>query len=67
MEQENELPNARCETEGHSRHLCILTDQFFHLRHADEYKAMVAKPRFKCLFCGRTAKSDQNVCYPTEL
>lgn len=67
MGQENQVPNARCEAEGHGRHLCVLTDQFFHLRSADEFKGMVANPRFKCLFCGRTADSDQNLCYPAEL
>jgi hypothetical protein len=67
MLDENSTPNAPCNTEGHKRHLCQLAKEFFHLQHADEYRAMVEKPQFKCLFCGRTANSEQNLCYPEKL
>jgi hypothetical protein len=67
MSEDDYVPNSRCENEGHSRHLCILTDQYFHLNDPEKYREMVREPEFKCKFCGRTAKSDRNLCYPVEL
>ena len=60
-------PNAPCSRAGHSKHICTLADRYFHINCADEYRAMVKEPEFKCQFCGRTARSDKNLCYPTDL
>lgn len=67
MSEKNNIPNSRCKNERHSEHLCTLTDQYFHINNAEQYRAMVRDPEFKCQFCGRTAKSKQNLCYPDEL
>ncbi|MHC4570759.1 MAG: hypothetical protein ACYS0C_01605 [Planctomycetota bacterium] len=67
MTEENVHHNSRCQKEGHSNHLCILTDKFFHIHNAEEYRAMVKDSEFKCEFCGRTARSDNNLCYPIDL
>jgi len=67
MSQTNILPNSPCETEGHVRHLCKLTDEHFHVHNAEEYKELVMGAEFKCQFCGRTAKSKENLCYPIRL
>jgi hypothetical protein len=67
MPDENNIPKEPCTTEGHRQHLCNLATEFFHLYHAEEYKIMVEKPKFKCVFCGRTANSDKNICYPEQL
>jgi hypothetical protein len=67
MSDENSVPNKPCETESHRQHLCKLTGQFFHLNSADEFRVLVDKPQFKCLFCGRTANSDRTLCYPEKL
>ncbi|MHC4538319.1 MAG: hypothetical protein ACYTEK_03510 [Planctomycetota bacterium] len=67
MPDDNNTPSQPCKTEGHRQHLCHLADEFFHVHHADEYRTMVEKAQFKCLFCARTANSDQNLCYPEAL
>ena len=67
MSEENNIPDSPCENEGHSEHLCILTNQYLHINDPEKYRAIVRDPEFKCQFCGRTAKSDQNLCYPGEL
>lgn len=67
MSEEQKVPNARCARAGHSEHMCTLADQYFHINCADEYRAMVKNPEYKCQFCARTAKNAENVCYPTEL
>lgn len=67
MADENSIPDKPCHTEGHRQHLCKLAEQFYHLHHADEFRAIIDKPQFKCLFCGRIANSDENLCYPEKL
>jgi hypothetical protein len=67
MSEAKVLPNSPCETEGHVRHLCKLTEEFFHLRNAEEYREIVKRAELKCQFCGRTAKSEENLCFPVEL
>jgi hypothetical protein len=67
MSKEYVIPDSPCEAEGHVRHLCKLTEDFFHLRNAEEYREIVKSAEFKCQFCGRTAKSEENLCYPIEL
>ena len=67
MSSRKNAPSSRCNRDCHSKHLCILTDQYFHTNAPEEYRAMVMDPKFKCQFCGRSAKSDKNVCYPIEL
>ena len=67
MSEEKKLPNARCARAGHSEHMCTLADQYFHINCAEEYRAMVKDPEYKCQFCGHAAKSAENLCYPTEL
>jgi hypothetical protein len=67
MSEKNNIPNSRCKSEVHSEHLCILTEQYFHLHEAEKYRAIVEGPKFKCQFCGRTAKSDKNLCHAIEL
>jgi hypothetical protein len=56
-----------CQEERHSRHLCVLADDFFHVLNAEAYRAMVKDSKFKCEFCGRTAESRDNLCYPVGL
>jgi hypothetical protein len=61
------LPTARCKHAGHTQHICALADQYFHINCPDEFKAMVTDAKLKCQFCGRTARSNKNLCYPAEL
>jgi len=62
-----DIPDSRCNETGHSQHLCTLTDQYFHINCAEQYRTLVKNPEFKCKFCGRTAKNGQSLCYPDEL
>jgi hypothetical protein len=61
------LPTAPCSGPTHNEHMCALADEYFHVNCPDQYRAMVKDAEFKCLFCGRTAKSKSNLCYPAEL
>ena len=67
MVEEVKLPNSRCKSEVHCQHLCTLTDQYFHVNEAEKFRAMVKDAKFKCQFCGRIAKSHENLCYSAEL
>ena len=67
MSDENYAPKPRCQSDVHSDHLCILTDQYFHVHEAEKYRAMVSDPEFKCQFCGRTAKNNESLCSPVDL
>jgi hypothetical protein len=67
MPEESNMPTSRCDRSEHSEHLCILTDKHFHIHEPEKYRAIVEEPQFKCQFCGRTAKSKKNLCYPIDL
>jgi hypothetical protein len=56
-----------CEEKRHRKHLCTLTGEFFHAHNAEEYREMVKDNKFKCEFCGRTARDSDNLCYPVDL
>ena len=59
--------NSKCNSHEHTEHLCLLTDNYFHMENSDEYRAMVKDVEFKCEFCGRSAKNALNLCYPVKL
>jgi len=59
--------NSGCEGSSHEQHLCYMVSQGFHLTDADEYKALVRDPQFRCQKCGRAAKSGANLCDPVKL
>jgi hypothetical protein len=67
MPEESNMPTSPCDRSEHSEHLCILTGHHFHIHEPEKYRAMVKEPEFKCQFCGRTAKSGKNLCYPIDL
>jgi hypothetical protein len=48
-------------------HLCYIVSQGFHLTDAQNYSALIAKPKFHCNHCGRQAASTRNLCVPIEL
>ncbi len=59
--------NEACENDEHSRHLCFLMYDGFHLNHRTEYKELVQDPEYRCQYCGRTAHEAKRVCGPLEL
>lgn len=58
---------SECDTELHTRHLCYIISQGFNLSDEQEYRALVENARYRCDHCGRTAKSDANLCVPVPL
>jgi len=59
--------NLECKSESHNGHLCYIISQGYHLSDAEEYKALVKDPKFRCGHCGRRAKSEENLCEPVGL
>jgi len=59
--------NTECNCETHSEHLCYIISQGLHLSDTRQYKALVAKPKYRCDHCGRKAKSNGNLCVPVPL
>jgi hypothetical protein len=56
-----------CPEFEHEQHLCHLLYAGFHKSNKEEFKKMVQDARFRCDFCGRTAKNANNLCKPVEL
>jgi hypothetical protein len=52
---------------GHEEHLCYLQNIGFLLKGWDDYKKLVKDPQYICKACGRTAKSEKNLCTPEKL
>jgi len=67
MAEEKITHNPECKSESHSKHLCYIISQGFHLSNAEEYKALVKDAEFECRHCGRLAKSADNLCVPVKL
>ncbi len=59
--------NTECRSEDHDKHLCYLTSQGFNLSDAEEFKALVNKPKYQCKHCKSKANSDENLCVPVRL
>lgn len=67
MVKENlQLDSNSC-TELHDQHLCYIISQGFNLSDKQEYEALVEDAEYKCNHCGRTAKSDANLCVPARM
>ena len=67
MATEHVHHNTECKSEDHDKHLCYITSQGFHLSDAEEFKALINEPKYKCQHCGRKANSDENLCVPVKL
>jgi hypothetical protein len=59
--------NLESKSNPHSKHLCYIVSQGFHLTNAEEYNALIKDPEFKCQHCRRSAKSADNLCKPEKL
>ena len=67
MTKEHPKDNTECNDELHREHLCYFISQGFHATDTQRYNDMVTEPNFKCLKCGRVAKSDKSLCEPVSL
>lgn len=59
--------DSGCDSPSHEQHLCYMISQGFNLTDQDQYNALIEDPHFRCEKCGRTAKSEANLCKPVEL
>jgi hypothetical protein len=67
MAEERMAHNEKCGSDGHNEHLCFLMYEGFHLKNKEAYKQMVQDAQYRCQNCGRTAKSEENLCAPIAL
>lgn len=51
----------------HEQHLCYLHNLGYVQSNLEDYKKLVANPKFVCKNCGRAAASDKNLCAPERL
>ncbi len=47
---------------NHEKHLCSLADK----RKMKTVARLAKDAKFMCLICGRAAKNEENLCWPTE-
>jgi len=50
-------------TGDHSLHICALAEA----NQMDEVKRLVTEPHYMCLYCGRVADLDDNLCKPVHV
>ena len=56
-----------CDCERHDQHLCYMIALGLNVTDEREYQSLVAEPHFRCGHCGRTARSEDNLCVPAPL
>ncbi|MHC4638655.1 MAG: hypothetical protein ACYTBP_11835 [Planctomycetota bacterium] len=67
MKEENRKHDLDCTEDKHKHHLCFLMSEGWHLTHPKAYKEIVKDAEYRCRFCDRTAKSQDNLCNPVKL
>ncbi len=65
----NKFPghNSDCKSDEHTKHLCYFVSYGYHIDNEEDYKSLVAEPKYKCYYCGRTAHCMDNLCKPMKL
>ena len=59
--------NESCACDVYNEHLCFLICDGFYETDKDAFRAMVQDAQYRCQICGRTAKSEKNLCDPVAL
>ena len=67
MAEEAIVNKESCTSDRHNEHLCFLMFEGFHYKNKEAYEAIVRDAQYRCQNCGRTAKSETNLCVPIEL
>ena len=67
MTEEGMSHNKSCTSDVHDEHLCFLMCEGLHYKDKEAYKAIVQDAQYRCQNCGRTAKSEKNLCEPVAL
>jgi len=49
--------------EGHERHLCELRNNMTQ----EQYKTLIRGAQYFCQHCGRSAASNENLCFPEKI
>lgn len=52
---------------GHNKHLCYLTNLYFHRTNWTEYKQLVENAQYVCKLCGRSAADKDRLCRPVKM
>lgn len=60
--EDTKMPHAE-----HDKHLCYLENMGYVKSSLEDYKGLVRDSKFVCRGCGRTARSDKNLCEADEL
>ena len=65
---EEKMTNVEsCVNDVYNEHLCFLICDGFYETDKATFRAMVQDAQYRCQICGRTAKSEKNLCYPIAL
>ena len=65
---EQKMANSEsCANDVYNEHLCFLICDGFYETDKDAFKAMVQDAQYRCQICGRTTKSEKNLCDPVAL
>ena len=67
MTQEKMANIESCASDLYNEHLCFLICDGFYETGKEAFKAMVQDAEYRCQICGRTAKSQKNLCDPVAL
>ena len=67
MAEQKMSQNENCTSDVHNKHLCFLMCEGIHFNNKDAYREMVKDAQYRCQNCGRTAKSEANLCEPIAL
>ena len=59
-----EIPDSHY---GHESHLCVAAAVGFVKNNTEAYKNYIRDPKHVCTNCGRSAKSADYLCEPTEI
>ena len=62
-----DLPGLEMPHEGHEKHLCFFHNIGYLKTNLEEYKKLIAHPKFVCRNCGRAAISKEYLCAPDRL
>ena len=67
MAEQTMTSNETCLGDVYNEHLCFLICDGFYETDKDAFRAMVQDAQYRCTICGRTARSEKNLCDPVAL
>ena len=67
MAEQKMATNESCASDVDNEHMCFLICDGFYETNKDAFRAMVQDAQYRCQICGRTARSEKNLCAPVAL